>query len=180
MVVDVQETDLSISADNLNIDIWWADNLNIDIWWMDIEMLMSLFAWAGIVIAILWIWSYILRSWWLYNINKKLWEPYPWLSWVPVIQMYSFVKAWWKSGMWILWIILWFMFLIIPGIVLVAMVCGWIAKRTDRWFWSAVWVFFVSPIMLPIIWYKLEDKTWLKPTESSPSNENLVSDSWEL
>lgn len=153
-------------------------NLDSILWWVDIAMIVSIVKFLVIVGTILWIISYVLKSWWLYNINKKLWEEYPWLSWIPVVQMYSFVKAWWKEWIWILWIILWYILLIIPWMILTAMVWAWIAKRTDRWFWSAVWIFFISPIMLPIIWYKLKEKQVDKneTEELKWVYENIISD----
>jgi len=50
--------------------------------------------------------SFLLKAWGIYNINRKLGEPYPWLAWIPFIQMYSFVKAGGKNGLWVLWMIL--------------------------------------------------------------------------
>ncbi len=147
------------------------NNLDSALWWMDISMISSIFATVWIFASIIFIIAYALRSWGLYNINKKLWEPYPWLSWIPVIQMYSFVKAGGKSWLWILWIILWFIALFIPWLVLIAIVCNWIAKRTDRWFWSAIWIFFIPVIMLPVIGYKLKEKeNWEQKTEEWKEN----------
>ena len=37
--------------------------------------------------------SFVLQAWGLYMINKKLGEKYAWLSWVPILNFYSFVKA---------------------------------------------------------------------------------------
>ena len=118
----------------------------------------AIIAWIGITTNILGIIFYLLKAWGLFNINTKLWEKHPWLAWVPVINIYSFVKAAWKDWIWILWLILGYIAFIIPWIVITAILCSWIAKRTWRGFWSALWVFFIPAIMLPIIWYKLEDK----------------------
>ncbi len=145
---------------------------------MDMWNIISIFSGIGIVANIIFLASFLLKAWGLYNINKKLWEPHPWLAFIPIIQIYSFVKAGWKSWIWILWIILWFIALIIPWIILTAIVCSWIAKRTGKWFWSAVWIFFIPSIMLPIIGYKLKDKdetTKKEEIQQENKNENTSS-----
>ena len=152
---EIMET-ISIWGSEITNTMHWAElygNMPID------GEIMWLLAWLWIIVNILILVGFLLKAWWLWNINKKLWEPHPWLAWIPVIQMYSFVKAAWKNWIWILWLIIGFIAFIIPWVIIVAILCNWIAKRTGRWFWSAVWVFFIPAIMLPIIWYKLKDKT---------------------
>lgn len=99
---------------------------------------------------------YLLTAWWLYLINKKLGIKYPWLSWVPILQIYSYVKASGKSFWWILWIILGFIALIIPGVIIYIIFLHWISKRTWRWWWTTTGLFFVPFIMFPVVWYKLK------------------------
>lgn len=129
------------------------------------EWIMSALIWFWIFMNIIFVVSFLLKAWWLWNINKKTWESYPWLAWIPVIQIYAFVKASWKDTIWILWLILWFLFFMIPWIVIYIMLCNWISKRTNRWIWSTIWIIFIPWIMLPIIWYKLKD--WKSKVENT-------------
>lgn len=122
------------------------------------EELMSLFVGAGMVMNIVFIVFFLLRAWGLYNINKKLGEPYPWLSWIPVVQMYSFVTAGWKKGIWVLWIILGFICLFIPGIILTINVLHNTSKRTGRGIWTTLGLLFFGPIMYAVVGYKLKEK----------------------
>ncbi len=57
------------------------------------EALMPWLAGASVGSNVLMIVFFILKAWGLYNINKKLGEDHPWLAWIPVVQVYSFVKA---------------------------------------------------------------------------------------
>jgi hypothetical protein len=133
---------------------------------MDLDMILgSGVGYIGWISDILWIVLFLLEAWWLYMINKKLWEKYAWLSWVPIVNMYSTVKAGWKNGIWVLYVILWFIALIIPWLVLWIIVLHWISKRTGRTWWSTLWLIFVPFIMLPVIGYKLKDE---KDNESEP------------
>ena len=138
--------------------------------WGDIGFMFQILAWVGIAMNIFIVVAFLLKAWGLYNINKKLWEDYPWLAWIPVIQIYSFVKAAWKNWIWILWLILGLIAFVIPWIIILAILCNGIAKRTGRWFWSALWIFFFSSIMLPIIGYKLKEK-WIAETSNTPVEE---------
>ncbi len=108
---------------------------------------------------------YALTAWWLYNVNKKLGEPIPWLAWVPVLSIYSFVKAAWKSWIWILWIILWLIFFIIPWLIIIFILCNEISKRTWNWVWTTLWLFFLFPIFIAITWYRLDSKKIKEPKQ---------------
>lgn len=90
------------------------------------------------VFNILMIVFFVLKAWGLYNINKKLGEAYPWLAWIPLIQIYSFVKAGGKKGIWVLWMILGFIALIIPGFIIYIIIAHGISKRTGRTGWSTL------------------------------------------
>ncbi|QFR39298.1 hypothetical protein A9Q91_03615 [Candidatus Gracilibacteria bacterium 28_42_T64] len=120
--------------------------------------IMSRLGTVWLILNILFLSAFLLKAWGLYNINKNLGEPYPWLAWIPVFQIYSFVKAAGKDAIWILWLILGFIALIIPGIVITVILCHEISKRTGRGAWSTLGIFFIPAIMLPIIGYKLEEK----------------------
>jgi Family of unknown function (DUF5684) len=123
---------------------------------------MPLISWGIVIFNILMLVFFALKAWGLYNINKKLGEPYPWLAWIPVIQIYSFVKAGGKNGIWVFWIILGFMALIIPGIILYIIVAHGISKRTGRSGWSTLGIVFVDFIMLPVIGSKLQAKSTIE------------------
>lgn len=125
---------------------------------MDQEAIIKFALILNAIFSVIGLFTFVLKARWLYLINKKKWEPHPWLAWIPVIQIYAFVRAAWKPWIWILWLILWFIALIIPWVIIYAILCYGIAKRTNRGFWSAVWIFFLSFIMLPIIGIKLEEK----------------------
>ncbi len=125
---------------------------------IDQETLFRFIMIVNAIFTIMWIFTFLLKARGLYLINKKKWEPNPWIAWIPVIQIYAFVRAAWKDWIRIIWLILWFMTLIIPWVIIYAILCYNIAQRTNRWLWSALWIFFISFIMLPIIWIKLEDK----------------------
>ena len=105
---------------------------------------------------IFWVIFFLLEAWWLYMINKKLCEKYAWLSWLPIVNMYSTIKASWKDAIWILWVILWFIALIIPWVILWIIVLHWISKRTGRTGWTTLGLVFVPFIMLPVIGHKLK------------------------
>lgn len=139
------------------LDMWNPKMYNEMIMWNPemYDMLWNIgILWT--ILNIIFLASFLLKAWWLYNINTKLGEPYPWLAWVPVIQVYSFVKAAWKPPIWILWLILGFIVFIIPGIIITIILCHEISKRTWRWGWSTLWIFFVPAIMFPVIGYKLK------------------------
>ena len=141
-----------------------------------VDAMMPMIAGAGVVANVITIVFFLLKAWGLYNINKKLGEPYPWLSWIPVIQMYSFVKAGGKNGMWVLWIILGYIFFIIPGLILSIIVMHETSKRTGRGVWTTLGFIFIGFIMYPVVGHKLQaapannDADMIKPT--IPNTEN--------
>lgn len=102
---------------------------------------------------------FLLTAWGLYLINKKSGEPYPWLAFIPIVQMYSFVKAGGKSGMWILWIILGTIAFIIPGLILSIMVIHGTSKRTGNGVGTTILALFFPFIMYPIMGNKMSDRS---------------------
>lgn len=118
-----------------------------------------------VVIYIIILLCYLLKSWGLYMISKKLWENHSWLAFVPLIQFYTHVKAAGKSGLWVLWIILWYILFVIPGLILYIITLSGISKRTGRWGWTTAGLFFFPVIMFPVVGYKLQATT--------PNNENI-------
>lgn len=129
--------------------------------------------------------AFLLKAWWLYMINTKLWEKYAWISWIPVLNIYALLKAWGKNPIWILWlvlsyilliipfiiliismsnwtsdsmfwIVLWFIIFAIPLITLTIKIYSWISKRTWRWVWTTILLLLFPAIMLPVVGYKLK------------------------
>lgn len=152
---------------------------------MDQAQLQSL----SIGIQILDIALYLLTAYWLFSINKKLWEKYAWLAFIPLANIYSFMKASWKPMIWILWIVLLYVWVIastalmvfvwpiiwivtlaifITIIVMVVKILHWISVRCWRWAWTTVGFMFISFIMLPYVWYKMPDMSG-KKLEPTPS-----------
>ncbi len=124
----------------------------------------------------------------LYLINKKLWEKYPWVSFIPVVQIYSYFSASKKSWLHylvfpILAIVVWaFLAIFTFGISLIiayiyALVM-WIklihaiSVRTGRWVWTTIWFILIPFIMYPLVWYKMnENKTSNENKEVENNNE---------
>lgn len=144
----------------------------------------EVFGTIGIIINILSILTYILSSYGLFLINKKLGEKHAWLSFVPLLQIYNYFTASKKSVLHylvlpILAIIVWTI-LIIPtfGISIIVayiyMIVMWIlllhaiSKRCGRWAWTTVGFIFVPFIMLPVVWVKLEKTQNAPQKESQP------------
>lgn len=131
---------------------------------------------------------YLLSAWWLYLINKKFWEKHSWLSFVPILQLYSYTTAWQKPLkeyviypiIWlIIWSILWIFTFWITMIVAVIYMLVMIIKlyhaislRCGRWTWTTVWFLFVPFIMFPVVGTKLEDKS---STLQNNNTDELVS-----
>ena len=124
---------------------------------MDQEQILQYGAIIGIIINILSLIAYLLQAWWLYLINKKLWEEYPWIAFIPVIQIYSFVKAAGKEPIWILWIILWTLLFVIPWLIICIMLTHEISKRCWRWAWTTILFILFPYIMFPIVWNSMPD-----------------------
>lgn len=140
------------------------------------DMWFGYTVWWPIVIIIQLV-VYLLMWWGLYNINKKLWEPNPWVSWIPVINIYSLVRASWKPNIWILWLVLWAISMIIPilwlilFLVLYFTVLNWISRRTWNWVWTTIWFFFLWFIFFPLVGYKFDPKNEVK-IENLKNNKN--------
>ncbi len=123
---------------------------------------------------------YLLIWWGLYKINKKLWEPHPWLSWIPVLNIYSLVRASWKPNIWILWLVLWTISIIIPilwlilFLVLYFTVLNWISKRTWNWVWTTIWLFFLGFIFFPLVGHNFDPKTVKKVEEKNEDKKETV------
>ncbi len=118
--------------------------------------------------------TFLLIWWGLYNINKKLWNEHAWISFIPVVQYYSFFEAGWLSFKKyfvypLLFIILWaigaiFTLWISLLVALIYYLYCWvknlnsISKKTWRWTWTTLGLLFFPYIMFPIVWYKFERK----------------------
>jgi len=148
--------------------------------------LFSMLAWAWMVMNIFMLITFLLKAWWLYNINKKLWEKYAWLSWIPVLQIYNLFTASQKS---------WITYLLYPVIAIIAwiflsMFTFWlslliailyaaimwvkllsaISTRTWRGAWTTLGFIFIPYIMYPVVWYKLKEKS----ENNTKNNEEVI------
>lgn len=159
MAIDVTDT-------WVNLDITGTINTPEDI---AIEAMMPWVAGGWLLGNVLMVVFFLLKAWGLYNINRKLGEQYPWLAWIPVIQVYAFVKAAGKNGIWVLWLILGFIAFVIPGIIIYIILAHGISKRTGRWVWSTLGILFIDWVMLPVIGHKLADG-WPKNNTQEPEN----------
>ncbi len=130
-----------------------------------------------------WLLFFIFTAIWLFLINKKLWEKYPWLSFVPIIQIYNYLTAANKSfvnfvvfpvlaliiGFFLSFFTFWLSLLIasIYAFVMWVILVHSISKRTGYWVWATIWFIFVPFIMYPIVGYKMKDKTNENSQESN-------------
>jgi len=162
--------------------------------------LFSMLAWAWMVMNIIMLITFLLKAWWLYNINKKLWEKYAWLSWIPVVQIYNLFTASQKSWITYLlypviaiiaWMILsvftfWLSILIaiLYAAIMWVKLLNAISKRTWRWGWTTLWFIFVPYIMYPVVGYKLKEKSENKEEiiekDEEKSNESKKEEKVEL
>lgn len=54
------------------------------------------------------------------------------------------------------------------------MLLHWISKRTWRWAWTTLWFIFVPFIMFPVVWSKLEDKSWINSDNQTTNNNDII------
>jgi len=147
--------------------------------------------WNNDMIAYIWIASiviqlaiHLLTAWGLWKINKKLWEPYAWLSWIPLVNIYSYVRAAGKANIWILWAILATIAIAIPFIWIFIFLFVYISilhaisKRCGRWAWTTVWFLFIPFIMFPIVGSKCSPNK--NNTNSENTNEAQTDEKIEL
>lgn len=177
-----------IENSKMIMDMWaTADMMDyyyqapIDTWM--IETILMIANWLSIV-------AFLLSAWWLFMINKKLWEKHPWLSFIPVINIWSYFTAWKVSFLKyfvypILWIIAWVIISFFTHWIVIVVayiyfiycmivIMHSISKRTGRWVWTTIWFIFIPFIMLPIVGHKLKDKNqiaWDENKESSKDKE---------
>lgn len=137
------------------------------------QNLAQTLAMIGIFLTILQIIVFVLSAWWLFLINKKLGEEYPWLSFIPVIQLYSYCKASGKSLWWILWIIIGFIAFVIPWLILVIILLHWISKRTWRGAWTTLGLLFIPFIMFPVVWVKLQEGLNVEVSKETENKDEL-------
>ena len=156
--------DFWLSQEALNM--WWSW-LNIDPW-----LLQWILVWANIFQFA----AFILAAWWLYMISKKVWEKYSWLAFIPVLQIYTYIKVSQKSpfkifvfplialliGSVLAFFTAWISFILafIYFFIMLISLYHWISQRCWRWAWSTLWLVLVPFIMFPIIGYKLEENSW--------------------
>jgi len=166
----------SLQLDGLeNLDYSSIDTTSMDTNFMMTPGMEEAFWTASVIINILSILLYFWTAFWLYLINKKLGEKYAWLSFVPIIQFYNYFSASQKSFLHyfvfpilalIVWIILSvFTFWISIIAAYIYFIVMWvkllhaISIRTWNGAWTTLWFVFVSFIMFPIVWLKMNDKS---------------------
>lgn len=95
---------------------------------------------------------FLLTAFWLYNINKKLWEKHSWLSWIPIINIYSYFKASWLS----IWKAIKYYIIIIISILLIVLIYLIILFKMQSEiliilmmlsFFIVIWVIIIIPLM---------------------------------
>ena len=135
----------------------------------------DLFAYIWFASIIIQLTIHLLTAWGLWKINKKLWEPHAWVSWIPLVNIYSYVRAAWYPNIWILWLVLWIISIIIPivGIIIFLIlfikVLHSISKRCWKWVWTTIGLFFIPFIMFPILAYNCNPKN----KENTQSKEDI-------
>lgn len=150
------------------MDYWSQMSLNYDI----AGQLMWLWIWMMVAQLIV----YILTYWGLYKINKKLWEPHAWVSFIPVVQIYNYLTASKKSflhyfvlpflavlvsfplAVFTFWISI--IAAYIYMFVMMVKLLHAISLRCKRWAWTTVGFIFIPFIMFPVVAH------WLKETSS--------------
>lgn len=95
---------------------------------------------------------YVICSYSLYTIAKKLGEPYPWLAWIPVLNIVLMFRMAGRSLWWILGII-------VPFLNIYILISVWhngISKRTGHGGWWTAGLIFFGFILLPITAYTFQ------------------------
>ncbi len=142
-----------------------------------ISLILNLL-WSSLLLWLIPLFFFIITGWGLYNINKKIWEKYAWLSWIPLVQIYMIYKAGWKSffmyfimpvlimvlaNWWMDWMSSnskWlgiFVLFLIPQLLFIIfyiITVHWISKRTGHWFLTTIWFIVLPFIFFPLVWYK--------------------------
>jgi len=125
-------------------------------YWLSPELFFkNYFQHIWIFMQIIQILSYLLISFWLFKINQKLWEKNAWISFIPLIQIYSLVKASWKPLIWILWIILlpFLSFLVIGFTIFIIISSMFSSWGFSNYIWIALWVSFI--LIIVSIWFQI-------------------------
>lgn len=132
---------------------------------------------------------YLATAIWLFLINKKLWEKYPWVSFLPIINVYSYFSASKKSWLHYLilpiiavavWTILFiptfgisFVIATIYAMIMWIRLLHAISIRTGRWVWTTIWFIFIPFIMYPVVGYKMEENKHWDNNEPNQKNTEL-------
>jgi hypothetical protein len=111
------------------------------LWWILWTILISL--WISIVLAVILFVIYsiffmqLMYGWWMQILD--LFAEHIILSSILLILIYVLII--WLINTWYI------------------IILHWISKRTNRWFWTTLWLFYIPFIMFPIIAYKLKDQS---------------------
>ncbi len=132
-------------------------------WDLNMEILSTIWNMIRYSLNIIHVIFFLLTAWWLYMINKKLWEEYPWLSWIPIVNIYSIVKSSGKSLWWILWITISFMWFIILWIIWVILIFSkyshWVVVEQLTWP-IFIFLFILWIILWLILLHSISKRTW--------------------
>ncbi|MCP4523934.1 MAG: hypothetical protein GY828_06995 [Candidatus Gracilibacteria bacterium] len=107
---------------------------------------------ASIIILVTFSIFYIPFVWGLYTINKKLGEKHLWLSFFPILQMYSIIRASGKSLWWILWSILIALgiYLVLFGLGFLIISMYFLGGSDALYFFENIFQYFSDKILLGI------------------------------
>ncbi len=110
---------------------------------------------------------FLLTNFWLYKINKKWGEKHAWLSWIPLLNIYSFCTAWKKPLSYLLvpTILVLLSQIIVPVIMFFFMTSLVSSPETAMIFSSVIWVLsLIIMIFVLIRWARatvaISQRTW--------------------
>lgn len=155
--------DVNMTLDSMNSGLW----TNMDM--ADIDKWINIVGYVSMSLNILSIIFFITSAWGLYKISKNLWDKYPWLAFIPLVQIYTFIKTagytFWKGlinliGRFILWFILFAVlmaaFWMIVSSMWLSLIWMWIASAI-MWF---VWYIIMYIFIFSFIYSWIAARTW--------------------
>lgn len=104
-------------------------------------------------LSVIWPIPYLLTTGWLFLINKRFWEKMPWLAFIPLLNLMSFVQASWKDPKWFTYMLIWFFFFIIPWIIILIYLINEMSKRLWKWIWTTILLVLFPYVTYPILGY---------------------------
>ena len=119
-IVDDLEWNPELSEENFEaIDQMLQNNI-----WTDMNGGLEILWYINFWINVLYVALFIASAIWLYKLSKKLGDKHSWLAFIPLIQIYTYIKtAWYGFWKWLIMLILYsILALFISGIALVWLV----------------------------------------------------------